>query len=46
MIIGKYGITLLEAMGWGIGIFGICSLFALGVVRLIDMVLDRMEKHE
>ena len=46
MIIGKYGVTLLEAMGWGIGIFGICSLFAFGVVRLIDVILDRMEKHE
>ncbi len=45
MIIGKYGITLIEAMGWGIGIFGVCSLLAFGVVRLIDAVLDRIEKE-
>ena len=44
MMIGKYGITLLEAIGWGIGIFGVCSLVAFGLVRLIDAVLDRLEK--
>ena len=46
MIIGKYGITLLEAIGWGVGIFGVCSLLAFGVVRLVDVVLDRWERED
>ncbi len=46
MMIGKYGMTLLEAIGWGIGIFGICSLLAFGMVRLIDALLDRIERED
>jgi len=45
-IIGKYGMTIVEIAGWGMGIFIICSLVAFGLVRVIDAVLDRVEKRE